>query len=73
MEPLEQALSRAGSAVEEAIDAFSRPLLVAHQGILRLVLVALGRIRRDQYFETRIPEAEPIEVELGRLTAEAGI
>jgi broad specificity phosphatase PhoE len=65
MEPLEEALARARSAVEEAIDGSSRPLLVAHQGILRLVLIALGRIRRDQYFETQIPEAEPIEVDLG--------
>jgi ribonuclease H / adenosylcobalamin/alpha-ribazole phosphatase len=65
MEPLEEALSRARSAVDEAMDASSRPLLVAHQGILRLVLIALGRIRRDQYFETRIPEAEPIELDLG--------
>jgi broad specificity phosphatase PhoE len=64
MEPLEQALSRARSAAEEAIEGSSRPLLVAHQGILRLVFVALDRIRREEYFETRIPEAEPIEVEI---------
>lgn len=70
MEPLEDALSRARSAVEEAIDASSRPLLVAHQGILRLVLIAIGRIRRDEYFEIRIPEAEPIEVEVGGLWRE---
>jgi broad specificity phosphatase PhoE len=64
MEPLEEALSRAEAAVEEAIDSSSRPLLVAHQGILRLVFVALDRIRREEYFETQIPEAEPIEVEI---------
>jgi ribonuclease H / adenosylcobalamin/alpha-ribazole phosphatase len=66
MEPLEEALARATSAAEEAITASSRPLLVGHQGILRLVLIALGEIRPDQYFETRIPEAEPIEVSTGR-------
>jgi ribonuclease H / adenosylcobalamin/alpha-ribazole phosphatase len=65
MEPLEEALARAEAAVEATIDSYSRPLLVAHQGILRLVLIALGRISREQYFETRIPEAEPIEVDLG--------
>ncbi len=62
MEPLEDALARAGAATEEALAHSSRPLLVAHQGILRLVLIAAGRIRRDQYFETSIPEAHPIEV-----------
>ncbi|MDP9188279.1 MAG: histidine phosphatase family protein [Actinomycetota bacterium] len=63
MEPLEGALTRAGSATAEALAASRRPLLVAHQGILRLVLISLGRIRRDQYFETFIPEAEPLELE----------
>jgi ribonuclease H / adenosylcobalamin/alpha-ribazole phosphatase len=64
VEPLEQALLRARAAVGEAIATSSRPLLVAHQGILRLVLIALGEIKRDQYFETRLPEAEPIEVDV---------
>ncbi|MGH2984742.1 MAG: histidine phosphatase family protein [Solirubrobacterales bacterium] len=62
MEPLAHALVRARSAVDDAVADARRPLLVAHQGILRVVLIALGQIRRDQYFETRIPEAEPREI-----------
>jgi broad specificity phosphatase PhoE len=64
MEPLEQALARARSAVDDAVADARRPLLVAHQGILRIVLIALGQIRRDQYFETQLLEAEPREVPL---------
>jgi broad specificity phosphatase PhoE len=66
MEPLEQGLARAGAAAEDAIAAHSRPLLVAHQGILRLVLIAIGDVPRDDYFKTVIPEAEPLEVGLDR-------
>jgi broad specificity phosphatase PhoE len=62
MEVLEDALARVRSAAEDALAASNCPLLVAHQGTLRLVLIALGQIRRDQYFETLIPEAEPLEV-----------
>ncbi|HZA89010.1 MAG TPA: histidine phosphatase family protein [Solirubrobacterales bacterium] len=64
MEPLDHALERARSAAVDAVADARRPLLVAHQGILRLVLIALGQIGRDQYFETRLPEAEPREIHL---------
>jgi broad specificity phosphatase PhoE len=66
MEPLGQALDRAGAAAADAIAAHSRPLLVAHQGILRLVLIAIGEVSRDDYFKTAIGEAEPLEVALDR-------
>lgn len=72
-EPLPAALGRAGAAAAEALAEASRPVLVAHQGILRLVLVSLGAIRREEYFEVTIPEAAPIEVpvdEAGRMRAE---
>jgi len=46
----------------EAVAQCRSPVLVGHQGILRLVLVALGRIEADDYFDTRLREAEPIEI-----------
>jgi len=64
MERLEDALARARSATDHALAASERPVLVGHQGILRLVLIALGRVERSEYFETRLTEAEPIEVDL---------
>lgn len=62
MEPLGDALARAREAAAEAIAAHDCPVLVAHQGILRLVLVALGRIAPADYFATRLDEAEPVEI-----------
>jgi probable phosphoglycerate mutase len=61
-EPLPKALERARSATSEAIAAARCPVIVGHQGILRLVLAALGQIEPDDYFETRLEEADPIEV-----------
>ena len=61
-EPLPKALERARSATSEAIAAARCPVIVGHQGILRLVLAALGRIQPDDYFETRLEEADPIEI-----------
>jgi len=61
-EPLPEALDRARSATSEAIAAARCPVIVGHQGILRLVLAALGRIEPDDYFETRLEEADPIEI-----------
>lgn len=63
-EPLREALTRTASVTREAIGAWRCPVLVAHQGILRLVLIALGRIGPDDYFGTRLAEAEPIELSL---------
>ncbi len=62
IEPLPKALERARSATAEVIGAAHSPVIVGHQGILRLVLAALGRIEPDDYFKTRLDEAEPIEI-----------
>ena len=61
-EPLVEALERARDVTTEAVVQCRSPVLVGHQGILRLVLVALGRIEADDYFDTRLQEAEPIEI-----------
>lgn len=61
-EPLSTALERASSVTTDAIAGCRRPVLVAHQGILRLVLVALGRLEPVEYFATRLEEAEPFEI-----------
>ena len=65
MEPLSDALARATAVTEDALAGAQRPALVGHQGILRLVLMALGQVERDDYFVTRLPEAEPILVSVG--------
>ncbi|MGI8803620.1 MAG: histidine phosphatase family protein [Solirubrobacteraceae bacterium] len=62
MEPLGDALARAWPAVADVLAAAARPVIVGHQGILRIVLVALGRIAREDYFKTRIAEAEPMTI-----------
>ncbi len=61
-EPLVEALERARNVTAEAVANCQCPILVGHQGILRLVLVALGRIEADDYFNTRLQEAEPLEI-----------
>ena len=63
MEPMRDALERARSVSKDALSAHRRPALVGHQGILRLVLIVLGRIEPSEYFATHIPEADPIRVE----------
>ncbi len=62
-EPLTKALDRARSATADVIAAGGCPLIVGHQGILRLVLAALGQIEPDDYFKTRLEEADPIEID----------
>lgn len=64
MEPLERALERARGAVEKALAEAERPALVAHQGILRLVLIALGEVERADYFDTKLPAGKPRAVEV---------
>lgn len=59
MEPLPEALARATDATSEAIATARCPVIVGHQGILRLVLVALGGIDASEYFTTRFEEAAP--------------
>jgi broad specificity phosphatase PhoE len=63
MEPLADALERARAATADALAAHAHPVIVGHQGILRVVLVALGRIAPQDYFGTRLHEARPIVVE----------
>lgn len=65
MEPLSDALARAEAVTADALAGADRPAIVGHQGILRLVLMALGHIERDDYFTTRLPEADPLAVEVG--------
>lgn len=62
MEPLPDALARAREATADALAAHEHPVLVGHQGILRIVLVALGQITPGDYFTTRLHEAQPVVV-----------
>lgn len=62
MEPLDEALARAGAAIADALAGSHRPVIVGHQGILRLVLVALGEVERDGFFSVRLSEGEPMSV-----------
>ena len=63
MEPLADALQRARDATADALAAYAHPVIVGHQGILRVVLVALGQIAPEEYFSTRLVEAQPLVVE----------
>jgi broad specificity phosphatase PhoE len=62
MEPLADALQRARAATADALAAHEHPAIVGHQGILRIVLVALGEIAPSDYFQTRLHEAQPVVV-----------
>ncbi|HEV7806969.1 MAG TPA: histidine phosphatase family protein [Solirubrobacteraceae bacterium] len=62
MEPLADALRRAGAATADALAACERPVIVGHQGILRIVLIALGELAPDDYFSRRLHEADPVVV-----------
>lgn len=62
MEPLNDALARARAATADALAAHAHPVIVGHQGILRIVLVALGQIEPRDYFGTRLHEAQPLVV-----------
>jgi len=62
MEPLQHVLERARQATADALDAAEHPLIVAHQGSLRIVLVALGELAPDDYFTLQLREAEPVVV-----------
>ena len=63
MEPLADALQRARAATADALAACERPVIVGHQGILRIVLVALGELAPQDYFTLRLHEADPIAVQ----------
>jgi broad specificity phosphatase PhoE len=62
MEPLGVALERARAVTADALAACERPVIVGHQGILRIVLVALGELAPEDYFTLRLHEAQPIEI-----------
>jgi len=63
MEPLGDALERARAATADALAGSQRPLIVGHQGILRIVLIALGELAPGDYFVKRLHEAEPLAIE----------
>ncbi|MGI8728693.1 MAG: histidine phosphatase family protein [Solirubrobacteraceae bacterium] len=63
MEPLPDALVRARAATADALDAARRPVIVGHQGILRIVLIALGELAPEDYFRRRLLEADPVAIE----------
>ena len=60
MEPLADALERARAATADALAAHAHPVIVGHQGILRIVLIALGEMEPEDYFGTRLHEARPL-------------
>ena len=62
MEPLGDALARARAATADALAGSQCPVMVGHQGILRLVLVALGQVGAETYFSIRLSEADPMEI-----------
>ena len=62
MEPLADALARARAATADALAGAQRPVIVGHQGILRIVLIALGELAPEDYFTLRLHEADPILV-----------
>jgi probable phosphoglycerate mutase len=62
MEPLAAALQRARAGTAAALAAHAHPVIVGHQGILRIVLVALGELAPGDYFSKRLNEAEPLVV-----------
>lgn len=63
MEPLDAALARARAAIADTLSGSQRPVVVGHQGILRIVLIALGELERGDYFTLRLHEAEPIAID----------
>ncbi len=63
MEPLADALARASAAMADVLAAHEHPVVVGHQGILRIVLVALGQMAPGDYFTLRLHEAQPTVVE----------
>ena len=67
MEPLGDALARARAATADAIDRHDMPVIVGHQGILRIVLIALGELAPEDYFTLRLHEAQPLLVEAPKI------
>jgi len=62
METLPAALERARAATADALAAHEHPVIVGHQGILRIVLIALGELAPGDYFTLRLHEAAPVVI-----------
>ena len=63
MEPLpDRARARPGAAIADALAADEHRSIVADEGILRIVLVALGEIAPGDHFTLRLHEADPVVV-----------
>lgn len=62
VEPLAAALERVVQATSELLARSCCPVIVAHQGTLRIVLVALGHLDPGDYFKMRFAEADPFEI-----------
>lgn len=69
MEPLADALERARAGTAAALETHEHPVIVGHQGILRVVLVALGELAPGDYFTKRLDEAEPLVVRAPAIAA----
>jgi probable phosphoglycerate mutase len=69
MEPLADALERARAATADALAAATAPVIVGHQGILRIVLIALGELAPEDYFSRRLHEADPIRIDSPSIAA----
>ena len=69
MESLPDALERARAATADVLAAARRPAIVGHQGILRIVLIALGELAPEDYFTLRLHEAQPLLVRSPALVA----
>jgi broad specificity phosphatase PhoE len=51
------------AATADALAAGERPVIVGHQGILRIVLIALGELAPEDYFKRRLHEAQPVAID----------
>ncbi len=67
-EPLGDALQRARPATADVVATARCPVIVGHQGILRIVLIALGELAPEDYFRKRLHEAEPIAIDNPEIT-----
>lgn len=63
VEPLAAALERVEQVTSEVLAGSRCPVIVAHQGILRIVLMALGHLEPGDYFKVRFAEADPLEID----------
>lgn len=64
VESLATALERVREVTGEVLANSGCPVIVAHQGILRVVLMALGQLDGADYFKVRFAEADPLEIAL---------